>query len=98
MIGIKGFARLGTWCATAAAAVLLVTACGTGRQTAAPGLSATDTVAVASIANYTETPGAGRSAGSIAAKALRANGLTGGGVPPADAGPNPMVRARPGGR
>lgn len=93
MIGIKGFARLGTWCATAAASVLLVTACGTVRQTAAPALSAADTVAVASIANYTETPDAGRSAGSIAANTLRASGLTDVRVAPADASPNAMFDA-----
>jgi polysaccharide biosynthesis protein PelC len=90
MNSIKGLARLTSGCATATAMVLLVTACGTVRQTDAPTLSATDTVAVASVANYTETPDAGRSAASIAVNALRASGFGAVRVAPADPGANAM--------
>ncbi len=68
------------------AAAALVAACGTVRQTSAPALSARDAVAVASIANYTETPAAGRSTEAIAASVLRANGLTDVRVAPAGTG------------
>ena len=90
MIGIKRFARRASWCAAVAASVLVVAACGTIRKTDAPTLAAADTVAVAPIANFTETPDAGRSAGSIAANALRVGGLTDVRLAPADTSANAM--------
>ncbi|HXZ10112.1 MAG TPA: penicillin-binding protein activator LpoB [Paraburkholderia sp.] len=90
MIGFKKFARRASWYAAVAASVLAVAACSTIRKTDAPSLAATDTVAVAQIANYTETPDAGRSAGSIAANALRVSGLTDVRLAPADTSANAM--------
>ncbi|SDH15316.1 penicillin-binding protein activator LpoB [Paraburkholderia phenazinium] len=75
MNGFKGGKRLAWWGMAAVAASVLLAGCGTLKQTAAPTLGAGDTVAVGSIANYTETPSAGSSAASIAASVLRANGL-----------------------
>lgn len=90
MNGTKRLARAGVWCAAAASMALMVTACGTVRQTGAPALSATDKVAVASIANFTETPDAGLSAGSIAVNVLRHNGVADVRIAPDDARRNPM--------
>jgi len=90
MNGTKRLARAGVGCAAAASMALLMTACGTVRQTGAPALSATDKVAVASIANFTETPDAGMSAGSIAVNVLRHNGIADVRVAPDDARRNAM--------
>ena len=86
----KRLARVGVWCAAVASMGLLVTACGTVRQTGVPSLSASDKIAVASIANFTETPDAGLSAGSIAVNVLRHNGLADVRVAPDDARRNAM--------
>jgi polysaccharide biosynthesis protein PelC len=75
MNGIKRLARMSALSVAASALVLMVSACGTVRQSGAPTLARGDKVAVIAIANYTETPDAGRSAESIAANALRAGGL-----------------------
>jgi TolB-like protein len=61
--------------AIVAAAVAVLGACSTVRETGALTLTAKDSIALASIANYSETPAAGLSAESIAASVLRANGL-----------------------
>ena len=86
----RRFARAAVWCAAVASTALLVTACGTVRQTGAPSLSSSDKIAVASIANFTETPDAGLSAGSIAVNVLRQNGIADVRVAPEDARRNAM--------
>ncbi|HEV3423940.1 MAG TPA: penicillin-binding protein activator LpoB [Paraburkholderia sp.] len=86
MSTFQRFARLASWGIAAVASSWLIAGCGTLKETAAPTLGAGDPVAVASIANYTETPSAGRSAESIAASVLRANGLKDVRFAPADAG------------
>jgi TolB-like protein len=90
MHGIKKLVRTGAWCVAATALAFLVSACGTVRQTSAPALSHGDKVAVVSIANYTETPDAGRSAESIAANALRAGGIADVRIAPADSNSNSL--------
>jgi TolB-like protein len=87
---IKKLARTGAWCVAATALALLVSACGTVRQTSGPALSRGDKVAVVSIANYTETPDAGRSAESIAANALRVGGIADVRIAPADSNGNSL--------
>jgi polysaccharide biosynthesis protein PelC len=86
----KSGKHLASWCVAALAASVLLAGCGTLRQTAAPTLGAGDPVAVATIANYTETPSAGSSAASIAASVLRTNGLKDVRFAPADAGSNAL--------
>ncbi len=61
--------------ATVAALAVVLAACGTVRQSGTPPLTSSDQIVLASMANYTETPDAGNSAGSIAANALRAAGV-----------------------
>jgi TolB-like protein len=90
MIGIKRLARTSAWCVAATALALMVSACGTVRQTSGPALARGDKVAVVSIANYTETPDAGKSAESIAANTLRAGGIADVRIAPADANRNAM--------
>ena len=90
MNGFKSGMRLASWCVAAVASSLLFAGCGTLKQTAAPTLGAGDSVAIASIANYTETPSAGRSAEAIAASVLRANGLKDVRFAPAEAGSNAL--------
>ncbi|MFM0226563.1 penicillin-binding protein activator LpoB [Paraburkholderia dipogonis] len=90
MVGIKRLARTSAWCVAATALALMVSACGTVRQTSGPALSRGDKVAVVSIANYTETPDAGKSAESIAANALRVGGIADVRIAPADANRNAM--------
>lgn len=81
--------RARVWCAAASMA-LFMTACGTVNQTGAPTLTAGDKIAVASIANFTETPDAGLSAASIAVNVLRQNGVAEVRVAPDDARRNAM--------
>ncbi|WP_118179754.1 penicillin-binding protein activator LpoB [Paraburkholderia phosphatilytica] len=81
---MKGTAGLIKWSAALAASVMVLGACGSIRQTATPSLAADDSVAIASIANFTETPAAGSSAAALAANTLRANGLKDVRVAPAD--------------
>jgi len=88
--GMKQLARAAVWCASVASIALLMTACGTVRLTGAPSLSASDKIAVASIANFTETPDAGLSAGSIAVNVLRNNGIADVRVAPDDTRRNVM--------
>lgn len=90
MNGFKSGMRLASWCVAAVASSLLFAGCGTLKQTAAPTLGAGDSVAIASIANYTETPSAGRSAEAIAASVLRANGLKDVRFAPVEAGSNAL--------
>jgi TolB-like protein len=90
MYGIKQLARTSAWCAAATTLALIVSACGTVRQTSGPTLSRGDKVAVVSIANYTETPDAGHSAESIAANTLRAGGIADVRIAPTDASRNAM--------
>jgi polysaccharide biosynthesis protein PelC len=79
------------WLAAAATTVLLLSACGSISQTAAtPSLATGDSVAVVSLANFTETPAAGSSATAIAANVLRQNGLADVRIAPADATSNAM--------
>jgi TolB-like protein len=73
-----------------AASVTLVTACGSIRDTAAPALGSNDSIAITSVANYTETPDAGRSAEIIAANVLRTNGLADVRLAPSDPASNSM--------
>jgi len=63
------------WSAALAACTLLLGACSSIRQTGMPVLTSQDSVAVVSLANFTETPAAGGSASAIAANVLRANGF-----------------------
>jgi TolB-like protein len=90
MHGIKRLARSGAWCVAATALALAMSACGTVRQTAGPTLTHGDKVAVVSIANYTETPDAGKSAESIAANTLRAGGVGDVRIAPADTNRNAL--------
>ncbi|MFM0646666.1 penicillin-binding protein activator LpoB [Paraburkholderia bryophila] len=90
MYGIKQLARTSAWCVAATTLALIVSACGTVRQTSGPTLSRGDKVAVVSIANYTETPDAGHSAESIAANTLRVGGIADVRIAPADASRNAM--------
>ena len=91
MNAIKQTGRLATWCALAAVSAVMVSACGTIRETSAvPTLGAGDSVAVGSVANYTETPDAGHSAETIAANVLRTNGITDVRLAPADAPSNSL--------
>jgi polysaccharide biosynthesis protein PelC len=90
MYGIKRLARTSAWCVAATALALVMSACGTVRQTSGPALARGDKVAVVSIANYTETPDAGRSAESIAANSLRAGGIADVRVAPADTNRNAL--------
>jgi TolB-like protein len=76
--------------AAVAATALLLGACGSVRQTAAPALAAGDSIAVVPLANFTETPAAGSSATAIAANVLREYGLADVRVAPADASTNAM--------
>ncbi len=65
------------WFIVLAASVLALGACSSIRRTSdAPALTARDSVAIAPIANFTETPAAGSSAATIAAGVLRAGGLS----------------------
>ena len=56
-------ARLVRWGAAIALSTAVLAGCGSMRQTAAPTLAASDAVAIGPIANFTETPAAGGSAG-----------------------------------
>lgn len=87
---IKQTGRLASWCALVAASAVLVSACGTIRETSAPSIGPGDSIAVAAVANYTETPDAGRSAETIAANVLRTNGITDVRLAPADPATNSM--------
>ncbi len=71
----KGWSRMAGWSAALAACALLLGACSSIRQTGMPALTSQDSVAVVSLANFTETPTAGGSASAIAANVLRANGF-----------------------
>ncbi|AJY27226.1 hypothetical protein BTM_6124 (plasmid) [Burkholderia thailandensis 34] len=84
MDSIKKVARTSRLCLIAVALTCVASACGTMQRTAAPTLAYSDRIAVAAVANYTETPDAGRSAESIAAGALRAGGLDDVRVAPAE--------------
>jgi TolB-like protein len=90
MNAIKQTGRLASWCALVAVSAVMVSACGTIRDTSAPTLGAGDSIAVASIANYTETPDAGHSAETIAANVLRTNGFPDVRLAPADAPSNSL--------
>jgi polysaccharide biosynthesis protein PelC len=81
---VKRYGRLASWCAMLGAAATLVAACGTLRQTGAPSLDGGASIAVVSVANFTETPDAGLSAETIAANVLRTNGFADVRVAPAD--------------
>jgi len=87
---MKGRTRPLQWVAAAAAAALLLGACGSISQSGGPALAANDAVAVVPLANFTETPAAGSSATAIAANVLRASGVTDVRVAPADASSNAM--------
>jgi polysaccharide biosynthesis protein PelC len=87
---VKRPGRLALYCAALAASATLITACGTIRDTAAPTLRPSDSIAITSIANYTETPDAGHSAETIAANVLRTNGLTDVRLAPSDPASNSM--------
>ncbi|HEY3598566.1 MAG TPA: penicillin-binding protein activator LpoB [Paraburkholderia sp.] len=90
MNNVKGWSRSIQWLAAVAATALLLGACGSVRQTAAPALAAGDSIAVVPLANFTETPAAGSSATAIAANVLREYGLADVRVAPADASTNAM--------
>ena len=90
MNNMQGWSRLVRWSAALAASMLVLGACSSIRQTSAPTLAAHDAIAVAPIANFTETPAAGGSAAAIAANVLRANGLTDVRIVPADGTTNAM--------
>jgi polysaccharide biosynthesis protein PelC len=90
MSGFNQFGRVVSWCAAAAATVAVLGACTTVRETAAPSIASGDSIAVASISNYTETPDAGRSAETIAANVLRTNGIADVRLAPADVSSNSM--------
>jgi TolB-like protein len=64
------------WLAVLATLALTLGACGSIRATMGPALSARDSVAVAPMSNFTETPAAGGSAAAIAASVLRVGGLS----------------------
>lgn len=78
------------WSMALVASAILLAGCGSIRQTAAPSLAANDAVAIAPIANFTETPAAGGSAAAIAATVLRANGLTDVRIAPVEGSGNAM--------
>jgi TolB-like protein len=82
--------KLPLWPAALVAAALLLGACTSIRETRAPALGAHDAVAIAPIANFTETPAAGGSAAAIAAGVLRANGLTDVRLAPAEGAANAL--------
>lgn len=90
MDSFKKVARTSRLGVAAIALAMLVSACGTVRQSAAPAIARGDRIAVAPVANYTETPDAGQSAASIAANTLRAGGLDDVRVVPADPGSGAM--------
>ncbi|EML1601088.1 penicillin-binding protein activator LpoB [Burkholderia cenocepacia] len=73
-----------------ATSAAVLAGCGSMRQTAAPTLAASDAVAIAPIANFTETPAAGGSAAALAATILRANGLADVRLAPVDGDGNAM--------
>jgi polysaccharide biosynthesis protein PelC len=87
MINIKG---LTSWVAAAAASALLLGACGSIRQAGSPTLESKDSVAVVTMANFTETPAAGSSAAAIAANTLRQNGFSDVRMAPVDPAANAM--------
>jgi hypothetical protein len=78
MSNINGWTRLIKWVAAAAASALVLGACGSIRQAGSPAIESKDSVAVVTMANFTETPAAGSSAAAIAANALRQNGFADG--------------------
>lgn len=90
MNNMKRWSGLIKWSVAVTATALVLGACGSIRQTGSPALGAKDSVAVVSMANFTETPAAGSSAAAIAANTLRANGLTDVRIAPADASANAM--------
>lgn len=90
MYGFKRLARTSAWCIAATALALVVSACGTVRQTSGPALTHGDKIAVVSVANYTETPDAGKSAESIAANTLRAGGIADVRIAPVDSNRNSL--------
>ena len=90
MNNMKRWSGLIKWSAAVTATALVLGACGSIRQTGSPALGARDSVAVVSMANFTETPAAGSSAAAIAANTLRANGLTDVRIAPVDASANAM--------
>jgi polysaccharide biosynthesis protein PelC len=90
MVGIKQLVLMSARCVAATALALMMNACGTVRQTSDPALTRADKVAVVSIANFTETPDAGKSAAAIAANALRAGGIADVRIAPADSSSNEM--------
>ncbi|TAM02594.1 MAG: penicillin-binding protein activator LpoB [Paraburkholderia sp.] len=61
--------------ALAAACMLGLAACASVESTPAPAIAAPDSVAVLPLANFTETPDAGRAAQAIAANTLRKHGF-----------------------
>jgi TolB-like protein len=81
---IKRYGRLASWCAMLGVSATLVAACGTLRETSAPALPGSESIAVVSVANFTETPDAGHSAETIAANVLRTNGFADVRLAPAD--------------
>lgn len=90
MSNINGWTRLIKWVAAAAASALVLGACGSIRQAGSPALESKDSVAVVTMANFTETPAAGSSAAAIAANALRQNGFADVRMAPVDASANAM--------
>lgn len=90
MSNINGWARLIKWVAAAAASALVLGACGSIRQAGSPAIESKDSVAVVTMANFTETPAAGSSAAAIAANALRQNGFADVRLAPVDASANAM--------
>jgi hypothetical protein len=51
---IKRYGRLASWCAMLGVSATLVAACGTLRETSAPALPGSESIAVVSVANFTE--------------------------------------------
>ena len=90
MSNINGWTRLIKWVAAAAASALVLGACGSIRQAGSPAIESKDSVAVVTMANFTETPAAGSSAAAIAANALRQNGFADVRLAPVDASANAM--------